>query len=63
MAIGENALNANRVGIYNTAVGVSALQNNIASENVAVGYQSLYANSTGTYNTAVGVRSMNQNTI
>jgi hypothetical protein len=46
----------------NVAVGSSALQNNIASNQTAVGFQTLYYNTIGGNNTAHGYRALHNNT-
>lgn len=51
------ASDSNASGGHNTGVGVSALQNNTAQDNVAVGENSLLGNITGTANTSVGYNS------
>ena len=45
-------------GKYNTAVGITSLQNNTGQNNTAIGYQSLYNNTSGGYNTAIGTSAM-----
>ena len=46
---------SNTTGIYNTAVGSSALQfNNVGGSNTAVGTWAMYLNTFGSYNTALG---------
>ena len=55
MALGEEALYANGIGISNTALGHIALTQNTSGEyNTSVGRQSMYSNTTGSYCTALG---------
>lgn len=54
--IGQNALNSNTSGYWNSAVGGSALLSNTTGyANAALGLSSLRFNTTGSYNTGVGV--------
>lgn len=60
--IGYLAGNASGGGSFNTAVGDSALENNVSSDNdTAIGYQALL-NNTGSANTAVGADALLDNT-
>ncbi|MEO7445287.1 MAG: tail fiber domain-containing protein [Ferruginibacter sp.] len=67
IAIGNEALFLNNptsttTGVYNTAVGYTAMQNNtIGHENTAIGTAALYNNSTGIYNTAAGYAALYNN--
>ena len=50
-------------GIYNSAVGHSALYSNTSgSSNTAIGFLSMYANTTGSNNIAIGQAGMYSNT-
>jgi len=51
----------NTVGLYNTAVGRSALFSNTASDNTAVGADALSANGDGVQNTATGAVALANN--
>ena len=67
-AVGFGALRDNAGGQHNIAVGLNALANNSASNNVAIGENALYnflapsTTQTGTLNVAVGNNAMQSNT-
>ena len=54
MAVGESALLANTTGGGNVAIGVSALRNNNASENVAIGYDAGVNMTAGSHTVLIG---------
>jgi len=60
-AVGTSALNDNRNGSSNVAVGYYSLFWNRGSNNVGVGYQTLFQNTAGEGNVAVGFQSINNN--
>jgi hypothetical protein len=60
-AVGAAALQSPTPGVYNTALGSSALAANYGDDNTAVGYAALTANANGTQNTAVGYVTLMQN--
>ena len=60
--MGNDALNGNVLGSYNTAIGELALIYNSGGENTAVGSQALQSNTTGSNNTAVGYNALFSNT-
>jgi hypothetical protein len=62
--LGSQTLNViSADGIYNTAVGYSALQNDVnGKRNTALGSYTLTVNNNGDSNTAVGYKALNKNT-
>ena len=59
---GDNALNNNTTGNFNTAIGASALQSNTTgNQNTANGNSALQSNTTGCYNTAIGMSALYSN--
>src|SRR5262249_16329522 len=60
--LGSNALNANTIGLGNTATGWQALFNNTTGiDNTALGSRALTSNTTGGSNTAVGAGALATN--
>ena len=60
--LGEDAL-VNNTGVFNTAIGVDALQfNTTGSANAAIGHSALFSNTTGNFNTAAGDHALFSNT-
>lgn len=62
-AFGSNAFNTTSTGLFNTAIGRSALKNNTsATENTAIGDEALLSNTTGKFNVAIGSSALKFNT-
>lgn len=62
-AIGFQALENDKYGVYNTASGANALFSNTGgTANTASGYQALGSNTTGNSNTALGLKALRSNT-
>ena len=56
IGFGYGTLHANTTSWRNTAVGISAMQNNTTGDhNIAFGQNALLSNQTGVYNTALGI--------
>ncbi len=63
IGIGFNSLQANTIGVSNTATGYQTLlSNTIGQWNTAIGYQSMLGNTSGNNNTAIGYFSLYSNT-
>lgn len=62
VGIGRSALQENKMGIFNTAVGSFTLEKNKSNSNTAIGSNSMRENTTGSNNTALGYASLFSNT-
>jgi hypothetical protein len=63
LRVGEETLNTNTTGIFNTAIGTNALRNNTTGQsNTSTGYTALQLNTTGGQNTANGYAALQNNT-
>lgn len=62
LAVGQQVLQNNTTGHYNTGLGIYALSaNQTGARNTAVGYSALIANTTGSRNSVVGYRALYSN--
>lgn len=62
LAVGQQVLQNNTTGHYNTGLGIYALSaNQTGARNTAVGYSALVANTTGSRNSVVGYRALYSN--
>ena len=62
LAVGQQVLQNNTTGHYNTGLGIYALgANQTGARNTAVGYSALIANTTGSRNSVVGYRALYSN--
>ncbi len=62
VGVGMGALNANVLGVENTAIGHRSLYNNTGNANTASGFKSLYNNTSGGSNNAFGYQALHENT-
>lgn len=60
IGIGNEALNVNTTGTFNTAIGAQALRvNTTGANNTAIAPQAMYANTTGSHNVAISALQAN----